>query len=308
MARALALARRGWYSTPPNPRVGCVLVRGGVIVGEGWHEQAGAAHAEIMALQDAAVRGSIDGAVAYVTLEPCCHHGRTPPCVDALVEAGIQRVVVGMTDPNPRVAGGGIERLRDAGIEVTSGVLAADCAALNCGFACRMRRGRPRVRAKMAMSLDGRTAGGDGQSRWITGAAAREDVHRLRAESGAVLVGSGTALADDPQLTVRLPGSWRQPLRVVLDSKLRLPATAALLDPAAPNLVLTTVAGGAAWDALTAAGADLRQVVSGPGGVDLAAALHSLAAEGVNDLLVEAGPTLAGALLQADLVDELLLY
>lgn len=305
MARALALARRGWYGTAPNPRVGCVLVRGAAVIGAGWHGRAGGPHAEVEALADA---GDSRGATAYVTLEPCCHHGRTPPCVDALIGAGISRVVVGMADPNPRVAGKGIKALRAAGIQVDNGLLAAECEALNPGFVSRMRRGRPRVRLKLAASVDGRTAGADGMSRWITGPAARADVHRLRAESGAVLVGSATVLADNPALTVRLPGAWRQPLRVVLDSGLRMPVDAALLAQPGSTLVLTAAPTGARWQALQARGAELRQIPAAPGGLDLDAVMAVLAGEQINDVLVEAGATLAGALLGAGLVDEMLLY
>lgn len=316
MARAVALARRGWYGTPPNPRVGCVLVRDGTVIGEGWHARAGDAHAEVNALRDAAARvGGARGATAYVTLEPCRHSGRTPPCTDALIEAGVSRVVAGMTDPNPLVAGGGLRALAAAGIEVASGLLAADCEALNPGFSTRMRTGRPRVRVKLAASLDGRTAGADGESQWITGEAARADVHRLRAESGAVVTGTGTALADDPSLTVRLPadeapgGRWRQPLRVVLDSRLRLPPTARMLGLPGRTLVFTAAAAGRNWDALAVAGAELRRVPVSDQGLDLTAVLRSLATEDeINDVLVEAGPVLAGALVAAGLADELVLY
>lgn len=315
MERAVELARRGWYDTPPNPRVGCVLVRDGEVVGEGWHARTGDAHAEVNALRDAEARaGGARGATAYVTLEPCSHHGRTPPCADALIEAGVARVVVGARDPNPKVAGTGIEALAAAGIEVTEGVLEDECRALNRGFELRMRTGRPRLRVKLAMSLDGRTAGADGESRWISGEAARADVHRLRAESGAVLTGTGTVLADDPSLSVRLPeaeapaGAWRQPLRVVLDTRLRLPPTARLLSLPGRTLVFTAAAAGPDWDALAVAGAELRRLPEAAGGLDLEAALRRLAEEEVNDVLVEAGPVLAGAFVTAGLADELVLY
>lgn len=311
MARAVELARRGWYDTPPNPRVGCVLVRDGEVIGEGWHARTGEAHAEVNALHDA---GGAQGATAYVTLEPCSHHGRTPPCTAALIEAGVARVVVGVRDANPKVAGSGIEALAAAGIEVDEGVLEDECRALNPGFEMRMTRGRPRVRVKLAMSLDGRTAGAGGESRWITGEAARADVHRLRAESGAVLTGVGTLLADDPSLTVRLPadeapaGNWRQPLRVVLDSRLRLPPAARMLGLPGRTLVFTAVESGREWDALAAAGAELRRVPEADDGLDLEAVLRALAGEEINDVLVEAGPTLSGALVGAGLADELVLY
>lgn len=315
MKRAVELARRGWYDTPPNPRVGCALVRDGEVIGEGWHARAGEAHAEVNALRDAEARsGGARGADVYVTLEPCRHHGRTPPCVDALIEAGVARVVIGMRDPNPKVSGGGIEALVAAGIEVAEGVLEEECRALNPGFEMRMTRGRPRVRVKLAMSLDGRTAGADGESRWITGEAARADVHRLRAESGAVLTGVGTVLADDPSLTVRLPaqeapgGGWRQPLRAVVDTRLRLPVDARMLGLPGRTLVFTAVESGREWDALAAAGAELHRVTGTEGGLDLKAVLRALASEEINDVLVEAGPTLSGALVAAGLADELVLY
>ncbi len=309
MARAIGLARRGWHGTPPNPRVGCVLVRDGEVIGEGWHAAAGKAHAEVNALEDARARaGGAAGATAYVTLEPCSHYGRTGPCTGVLIEAGVRRVVAGMIDPNPQVAGNGLATLQAAGIDTESGVLENDCAALNPGFVCRMRYRRPRVRLKMAASLDGRTAGADGQSQWITGPAARDDVHRLRAESGAVMTGIDSVLADDPSLNVRLPGDWRQPLRVVLDTRLRLPVTARMLGLPGRTLVFTAAPAGPAWDALAVAGAALERVPAGTGGLDLAAVMAGLAEAQINDVLVEAGPTLAGAFLEAGLVDELVVY
>lgn len=308
MARAIALARRGWYSSPPNPRVGCVLVANGAVVGEGWHARTGGPHAEVEALRAAGERAA--GATAYVSLEPCGHHGRTPPCAAALIEAGVARVVIGMRDPNPQVAGAGVAALAAAGVAVTEGVLAAECAALNPGFVSRMRRGRPRVRVKLAASLDGRTAGADGASQWITGPAARADVHRLRAESGAVLTGIGTALADDPALTVRLPGDWRQPLRVVLDSALRLAPEARLLARPEGSLILTRQDQGTAWERLAGAGAQIQRVAAGAQDLrlDLAAVLRVLAEREVNDVLVEAGATLAGAFIAAGLADEIVCY
>lgn len=305
MARAIALARRGWYTTAPNPRVGAVLVNQDEVFGEGWHRQAGEPHAEVLALQAAREAGhSASGAILYVSLEPCSHTGRTQPCTGALIEAGLKRVVVGMPDPNPRVAGKGIKALEAAGIEVTQGVLEADAEALNPGFISRMTRGRPRVRLKLAMSLDGRTAMASGESRWITGEAARKDVHRLRAEAGAVLTGIGTVLADDPRLNVRLDSQWRQPLRVVLDSRGRTPANAKLLTGQGASLLICTEAAADQYkndvEVLCLPGAEGR--------IDLAASLAALAEREINDVLVEAGPTLSGAFLAAGLVDELVLY
>ena len=218
MARALTLARRGLYGTDPNPRVGCVLVRDGAIVGEGWHERAGEPHAEAIALEEAGKKAR--GAMTYVTLEPCCHYGRTPPCTDALLKAGIARLVAAMPDPNPQVAGKGLAILRDAGIRVDCGLLETEARALNPGFIQRMTEGRPFIRIKLAMSLDGRTALASGESRWLTSEAARTDVQRLRARSSAILTGSGTLLADNPSLNVRLPATTRQPVRVILDTAL----------------------------------------------------------------------------------------
>ena len=309
MAHALRLARRGWISTAPNPRVGCVLVKDSRIIGEGWHAKAGGPHAEINALKDAQQRsGGAQGATAYVTLEPCCHQGRTPPCTKALIKAGVAQVIIGMQDPNSLVAGAGIEALEAAGISVQKNVLEQDCAALNPGFITRMTQGRPRVRVKLAMSLDGRTAAADGSSQWITGTQAREDVHRLRAESGAVLTGIGTALADDPSLNVRLDGEWPQPLRVVLDSKLRLPPSAKMLSLPGRTLVMTTVKAGKGWDALAVAGAELHNVPALGKHLNLHEVMRVLAQEQINDLFVECGAVLAGALVAAGLVDELLLY
>jgi diaminohydroxyphosphoribosylaminopyrimidine deaminase/5-amino-6-(5-phosphoribosylamino)uracil reductase len=306
MARALRLAERGRYTTAPNPRVGCVLARGGEVVGEGWHERAGGPHAEIAAL--AAAGAAARGATAYVSLEPCCHHGRTGPCTDALIEAGVARVVYGAEDPNPRVAGEGASRLRAAGIEVAGGLLAAQSQRLNAGFVMRMRHGRPRVTLKTASSLDGATAMASGESRWITGEAARRDVQRLRAASGAILTGIGTVLADDPRLTVRgeeFGAGPRQPLRVVLDSRLRTPAEAKVLAGAGALLVHGPAV--ARPDALPG-GAECVAVPAGPAGLDLGAVLALLAEREVNDVLLEAGPELCGAFLAAGLVDELVIY
>jgi diaminohydroxyphosphoribosylaminopyrimidine deaminase/5-amino-6-(5-phosphoribosylamino)uracil reductase len=306
MARALDLARLGLATTDPNPRVGCVIAAGERVVGEGWHRRAGEPHAEVFALQ--AAGEAARGATAYVTLEPCCHHGRTPPCADALVAAGIGRVVYAMRDPNPRVDGGGAARLAAAGVAVEGGVLEGEAMELNRGFASRMTRGRPWVAVKLAASLDGGTALPGGESRWITGEAARADVQRLRARSSAVMTGSGTVIADDPRLDVRLPGTERQPLRVVLDSRLRTPPGARILAPPGTALILCSEAEPGRAAALREAGAEVLAVGSSAGGVDLAAALAALAARQVNELLVECGAGLAGALLSAGLADELLLY
>lgn len=317
MGRALVLARRGLYTTDPNPRVGCVLVRDGQVVGEGWHQRAGEGHAEVNALQAAGERAR--GATAYVTLEPCSHYGRTPPCADALVKAGIARMVCAMVDPNPSVAGRGLQRLRDAGIEVQSGLMEAEARALNPGFIKRMEQGRPLVRLKLAMSLDGRTAMASGESQWITGPAARADVQRLRARSSAILTGIDSVLCDDSSLTLRADelgldapmaalAAQRQPLRVVLDSRLRLPPAAKMLSQPGRTLVVTLAQDSATTDRLRAAGAEvlLRQ---DPEHIDLAAVLDYLAQEEqCNELLVECGATLAGAFVSAQLVDELVVY
>jgi diaminohydroxyphosphoribosylaminopyrimidine deaminase/5-amino-6-(5-phosphoribosylamino)uracil reductase len=308
MARAIALAWRGLGTTDPNPRVGCVIVRDGEVVGEGWHERAGEPHAEVHALRAAGDRAR--GATAYVSLEPCCHQGRTPPCTGALVAAGVARVVYGCGDPNPRVAGGGAALLAAAGIAVEGGVLEAEARAVNLGFIARMARGRPWLRVKTAVSLDGRTALADGRSRWITGPDARRDVQRLRARSSAIVTGIGTVLADDPELTVRdePAGSVRPPVRVVLDSGLRLPPGARLLATPGPVVVLAARDDAGRREALAAAGADVR-IVAGEGGrVAPAALVEALLQLECNEVLVEAGPVVNGALLAAGLVDELVVY
>jgi len=325
MARALELAERGLETTHPNPRVGCVIAQGEEIVGEGWHERAGEPHAEINALAAAGPKAA--GATAYVTLEPCSHHGRTPPCVDALIAARLARVVFALEDPNPRVSGRGAEALRLAGIVVESGLLAAEAAELNPGFLKRMRAGRPWVRVKLAMSLDGRTALANGASQWITGPAAREDVQRWRARSSAILTGIGTVLADDPRLDVRLPdppsGRPRlQPLRVVLDARLQMPPNAKMLATGGNVLVMTAAnrsENEAEWMArrsqLVARGAAIEEVpVSQPGALrgttrlSLPAVLDRLGQREINELWVEAGARLAGRLLDESLVDELVIY
>lgn len=311
MARALRLAERGLHTSSPNPRVGCVLVRDGEVLGEGWHERAGEPHAEIHALR--AAGEAARGATAYVTLEPCSHHGRTPPCADALIQAGVARVVAAAQDPNPQVAGQGIEKLRDAGIEVECGLMETSARELNIGFFARMARGMPWVRSKIAASLDGRTALANGASKWITGPAARQDVQRWRARSCAALTGIGTVLADNPQLNVRGIETSRQPLRVVVDSYLRLPLDARILHaPEAGNAGKVLVYTGTRDDrkiaALENTDAQVAVLADANGRVDLGAMLRDLAARGCNEVLVEAGSGLNGSLLQAGLVDELVLY
>jgi diaminohydroxyphosphoribosylaminopyrimidine deaminase / 5-amino-6-(5-phosphoribosylamino)uracil reductase len=310
MARALELAERGAETTHPNPRVGCVIAHGDRIIAEGWHERAGGPHAEVAALR--ALAGPAAGTTVYVTLEPCSHHGRTPPCAEALIAARVARVIYAIDDPNPQVAGRGAAALRTAGIEVASGLMASEAHEANIGFFMRMSKGRPFVRVKMGASLDGRVALSNGASRWITGEAARNDVQRWRARSSAVLTGIGTVLADDPQLNVRLPGGQRQPLRVVLDSELRTPATARILDASAPTLIFTQTGTAAAEAALVAKGARIERPanagISSEPTVNLHSMLSRLAKLEINEVLVEAGPTLSGAFVQHGLADELLLY
>jgi diaminohydroxyphosphoribosylaminopyrimidine deaminase/5-amino-6-(5-phosphoribosylamino)uracil reductase len=305
MAQALRLAEKGLYSTSPNPRVGCVLVRDRCVVGSGWHERAGAPHAEINAL--AAAGEKARGATAYLTLEPCSHHGRTPPCVDALIKAGVARLVAAMEDPNPLVSGRGNAKLRDAGIEVQTGLMAADSQALNIGFIARMSRGRPWVRIKIAASLDGKTALNNGASQWITSEAARRDGHRLRARSCAIMTGIGSVLADNPRLTVRHLETSRQPLRVVVDSRLEIPVDARLLRGAG-ELVFTATASEGTIGALHEVGARVIVLPDQNDNVDLAAMMRKLADFEINEVLVEAGWRLNGALINAALVDELVIY
>jgi len=301
LRRALELAERGLCTTTPNPRVGCVLVRDEIVVGEGWHERAGEAHAEVMAL--AAAGPAARGATAYVTLEPCCHHGRTPPCTEALIAAGIARVVCAMADPNPRVAGQGMARLQAAGIAVDCGLLQDEARLLNPGFISRMKRGRPWVRAKMAASLDGRIAAPDGQSQWITGAEARRDGHAWRARACAILTAGGTVAHDDPQLNVRDVPASRQPLRVVVDAHAQAPASAKVF--AGPGAIL--VHGGHCPEGLPAT-VETLAMPDARGKVDLGALLQELGRRDINELHVEAGAGLTGALLDEGRVDELLLY
>lgn len=305
MARALQLAERGLFTTTPNPRVGCVIVRDGVVVGEGWHERAGEAHAEVHALRAAGELAR--GATAYVTLEPCSHHGRTPPCADALIAAGIARVVAAQLDPNPQVSGRGLAKLVAAGVVCECGLLGEAAEELNIGFNARMTRGRPWVRVKIAASLDGRTALANGQSQWITGAEARQDGHRWRARACAILSGSGTVLADDPQLNVRGVDTPRQPLKVILDGRLRVSATARLFT-GAPVLVATASDDLLKADVLRARGAEILKLPAVRGEIDLAALVQELGRRGLNEIHVEGGAGLNGALLAAGLVDEILLY
>jgi len=305
LGQALRLARRGLYSTAPNPRVGCVVVRGGRVIGQGWHQRAGGPHAEIMALRQA---GEARGATVYVSLEPCSHVGRTAPCSDALIAAGVSRVVVAMVDPNPEVAGRGLERLAEAGIEVTAGALEEAARQLNPGYVRRMAGGLPWLRLKLAASLDGRTAMASGESQWITGPAARADVQRWRARSCAVLTGVDTVLADDCRLTVRGLGIGRQPLRVVLDSSLRTPPGARLLSGDGPVLIAHAAPAEERAAALRDRGAELVCLPGAGNRVDVAALLGALARRDINEVLAETGPTLAGSLWRAGLVDQLLLY
>ena len=305
MARALRLAEHGLFSTSPNPRVGCVIVKDGLVVGEGWHHRAGEAHAEINALQ--AAGEAAGGATAYVTLEPCSHHGRTPPCAEALIAARVGRVVAAMQDPNPQVAGEGLAQIRQAGIRVECGLLASEAQELNVGFVARMTRGRPWLRMKMAASLDGKTALQNGVSQWITGPAARQDGHRWRARACAILTGIGTVRDDDPQLNVRGVDTSRQPLKVVVDSRLELSLDAQVLRDG-NVLVAAAVDDAARVAALRQLGADVV-FLPGPGDkVDLLALMLELGRRGINEVHAEAGFKLNGSLLQAGLVDELLLY
>lgn len=307
MARALELARRGLHTTHPNPRVGCVIVRDGEIVGEGFHERAGGPHAEIAALAQAGARAR--GADVYVTLEPCCHQGRTGPCTEALKAAGVGRVIAAMADPNPRVAGQGLAALRAAGIGAEVGLMEDAAAALNRGFVSRMRRGRPFTSLKVAMSLDGRTAMGSGESRWISGPESRADVHRLRAEAGAVLTSVETVLADDPELTARFVPTARQPDRIVLDTQLRTPATAKVWQPGARRIAIAVRPPEDRLQALRAQGVEVALAgTTADARVELGSALATLGRMEINEVFVEAGPKLGGALLQARLVDELVLY
>jgi len=334
MARAIQLAKKGQYTTHPNPRVGCVIVKNNEIIGEGYHQKAGQPHAEINALlQLHSDKKSAQGATAYVTLEPCSHTGKTPPCAKALIEAKISRTVIAMQDPNPQVAGQGIQRLRDAGITVEVGILEEQARALNVGFIKRMEQGLPWVRIKLAMSLDGKTAMASGESQWITGSAARQDVQRLRARADAILTGSGTVMEDDPSLNVRITSEglgldkgveYQQPLRVVLDSNLRMSTQAKMLKLAGDTLIYTCSANKEKSQALEQAGARIASLdhvkVGGCASplsktasdsmkkLPLNALLQDLAEQQINEIHVEAGATLCGALLQEKLVDEIIIY
>ncbi|WP_420993342.1 bifunctional diaminohydroxyphosphoribosylaminopyrimidine deaminase/5-amino-6-(5-phosphoribosylamino)uracil reductase RibD [Cupriavidus sp. 30B13] len=314
MAQALALAARGMYTTTPNPRVGCVLSKDGKVIGQGFTQPAGQDHAEIQALKDAAAHGHDPaGATAYVTLEPCSHFGRTPPCADALVRAGIARVVAAMEDPNPAVSGRGLQRLREAGIDVRCGLLEKEARELNIGFVSRMTRGLPWVRVKVAASLDGGTALHDGTSQWITGQAARDDGHAWRARASAILTGIGTVRDDNPQLNVRAVETPRQPQRVVVDSRLEIPLDARLLIPdtgdfAKPVLVFCAFDDAARRRALEARGAEVVLLPNPHGKVELRRMLEELGRRGINELHVEAGFKLNGSLIREHCVDELLVY
>jgi len=306
MARALHLAAYGLYTTAPNPRVGCVIVKDGSIIAEGWHQRAGQAHAEVNALAELN-HLQAQGADCYITLEPCSHTGRTPPCAEALIRSGIKRAIIAMVDPNPLVAGQGVDKLRQAGIEVIVGILGQQAETLNRGFCQRMRIGRPFVRSKIAMSVDGRTAMASGESQWITGPEARQDVQKMRAQSAAILTGIETILSDDPQLTVR-PEGWypkgervRQPLRIVVDSELKIPIDAQILSADAQTCIATLTSG-------NDHGIDTIITQAVEGRVDLKHLMQQLAEREVNEVMVEAGSVLNGALLKAGLIDELVIY
>ncbi len=305
MARALRLARQGLYTTTPNPRVGCVIARGGSVLGEGWHQQAGAAHAEVNAL--AAAGGAARGATAYVSLEPCAHFGRTAPCTEVLLAAGVARVVAATRDPNPLVTGKGLARLEQAGVAVECGLLEDEASELNIGFVARMKRGRPWVRMKLAASLDGKTALNNGRSGWITGAAARRDGHAWRARACAVLTGSGTVRDDDPRLTVRDVETTRQPQRIVVDSRLETPLTAKVLEGGGV-LIAAAVNDDGRIRSLRDKGAEVIVLPNAAGKVELGALMQELARRGFNEVHVEAGFKLNGSLLKEGLVDELVVY
>ncbi len=306
MARTLQLARRGVYTTDPNPRVGCVVVKGGRVLGEAWHARCGGPHAEVLALRQAGAEAR--GATLYVNLEPCCHQGRTPPCTDPIIDAGIARVVAAVEDPNPSVSRGGIHLLRSAGIDVDVGLMKSEAEHLNRGFLKRMRVSMPWVTLKVGASLDGRTAMASGESKWITGTAARADVQKLRARSSAVLTGIGTVTADDPELTVRFEDFGRQPARVIVDSRLRIPTEARVLANPGTALVAAAVDDPEGVARVSGKGAEVLVLRGADGRVDLSSLMRELAQREMNELLVEAGPTLSGGLLAAALVDELVVY
>jgi diaminohydroxyphosphoribosylaminopyrimidine deaminase/5-amino-6-(5-phosphoribosylamino)uracil reductase len=306
MAQALELAKNGLYTTSPNPRVGCVLVKNDLIIAQGWHSRAGQGHAEVEALKQTP---DAEGATAYVTLEPCSHHGKTPPCCDALIKAGIKKVVVAMQDPNPLVAGKGLKKLQAAGIEVVCGVLEEEAKALNRGFIKRMLTGRPFVRSKLAMSLDGRTAMANGESKWITSPESRQDVQFLRAQSCAILTGINTVLADDPSLNVRLANTEvLQPIRVILDSQMQMPITAKMLTLAGETWILTCSQNQQKKRVLEQAGFKVFLLPENNKRLDLEAVFAFLGQQQINEVLIEAGAILNGALLEANLVDEWIVY
>jgi diaminohydroxyphosphoribosylaminopyrimidine deaminase/5-amino-6-(5-phosphoribosylamino)uracil reductase len=313
MARALQLARRGLYSAHPNPRVGAVLVKNNHIIGQGFHVRAGQAHAEINALQEAGTLA--EGAAAFVTLEPCCHYGRTPPCTQALIDAGIQRVVVAMIDPDRRVAGQGLARLTAAGIRSYRGVMEAEAQILNRGFASRIRRGRPWVRVKLAMSLDGRTALAGGQSRWISGKAARRDVQHWRARSSAIMTGGGTVRADDPRLTLRLSAAQLgitepnlQPVRVILSTNLNISPKARVLHAPGQSIIFVGSVAQHKIRLFERSNVEVVRVASNEYGLDLSQVMQVLGGRQINELQVEAGAALSGALVREGLADELVIY
>ena len=317
MARALQLAARGMYTTHPNPRVGCVIVKDNEVIGEGWHRRAGEAHAEINALAQAGDKAR--DATVYVTLEPCCHHGRTPPCTDALIQAGVQRVVAAMMDPNPKVAGKGIAQLQSAGIEVATGMCQTQAEALNPGHIKRVQANRPYVRCKLAMTLDGRTATATGESKWITAPEARSDVQRYRARSSAIMTGSGTVLADNPSLNVRFNEvngvhqdidlqTIEQPWRVIVDTDLRTPVTSRMFDMPGRILIACVDEKPDAKKRLENKGAIVKGFPEKNGKVDLKQVMQYLSELKINEVMLEAGSTLGGAMLQAGLVDELIFY
>lgn len=303
MSHALALARNGLYTTDPNPRIGCVIVKDGRVVGEGWHAEAGQPHAEVLALRNAGEAAR--GACVYVNLEPCCHQGRTPPCTGFLIDAGVKRVVAALEDPNPQVSGGGIQALRSAGIDVDVGVMQAEAEKLNRGFVHRIARGRPWVTMKVAASMDGRTAMQSGESRWITSESSRRDVHHWRARSSAILTGRGTVQADDPELTARHVDAPRQPLRVIVDSRFSTPPGARVFDQPGSALVVTASKD---YEDTDRAGVEAICLPGSDEAVDLHALMDDLSQREINEILVEAGPTLSGAMLKAGLVNEVLLY
>ena len=318
MSRALQLARRGLYSTDPNPRVGCVIVKDDVVLSEGWHQKAGQPHAEIEALNNAKENNAsenISGATCYVTLEPCAHHGRTPPCTESLISAGIRKVVAATIDPNPLVAGKGLQQLKDAGIETASGLMEAQASELNPGFEMRMKQGRPLVRCKLAMSLDGKTALSNGDSKWISSPESRMDVQKLRARSSAIMTGIGTIIADDPSMNVRLSetsewdGDVRQPLRVILDSRLEISPEAKILNVAGDVIIFHASGDEEKKQKLENTGAELVFVKEKRGSKFLEYVLAYLATnKEINEILLETGSILAGEMMQAGLIDEIMIY